>query len=234
MEELKAFELDHYEAVVFDFDMTLADTSHVIVDLLNETVQAFGYGPKEYDQLLPVVGNTHMVMLAAASGESDAEKLLVMQEHYRMLCRQRMPEETTFYPYVLPCIQWLFEKRKKLGILSQKLRGLLMASLEKYDMEKYFSCVIGGDDDIVPKPDPDGLFRASRLLNVEKDKILYMGDSLIDEKTAVSAGVDFCVMLLGGTKPEQFTSANVKRMFADWQEFKRLFVDDQGGMEKIR
>ena len=61
-----------------------------------------------------------------------------------------------------------------------------------------------------------------------------MGDSLIDEKTAVSAGVDFCVMLLGGTKPEQFTSANVKRMFADWQEFKRLFVDDQGGMEKIR
>lgn len=224
----KMFNLRDYEAVVFDFDMTLADTSHIIVNLLNETVMAFGYDPKTYDQLLPAVGNTHMIMLSAASGEYDQRKLLEMQAHYRKLCKKRMPEETTFFYNVIPCIKQLYDKKKKLGILSQKLRSLLIASLEKYDIAKYFGGIIGGDDNVLPKPAPDGLWQIGQLLNVSPDKILYIGDSYIDEQAAESAKVDFCAMLLGGTKAEQFSSKNIKKMFSDWKDFEKFIINEDG------
>ena len=35
-----------YKAIVFDFDMTLADSSHVIVDLLNNCAEHFGFPRK--------------------------------------------------------------------------------------------------------------------------------------------------------------------------------------------
>ena len=35
--------MKNYEAIVFDFDMTLADTAFVIVTLLNQVAEEFGY-----------------------------------------------------------------------------------------------------------------------------------------------------------------------------------------------
>jgi len=43
------------------------------------------------------------------------------------------------------------------------------------------------------------------------EKVLYVGDSITDEKTAMNAKVDFCAMLTGVTPREAFDKSNVAR-----------------------
>lgn len=205
-----------YRAVAFDFDMTLADTGHVIADLLNETVRHFGYAEESYEYILPVVGNTHEIMLGHTAHETDREKLLEMRVHYRKLCAEQMPERTVFFPGAEECVRALSQRGIRLGIVSIKLAGLLRASLDRYGLSDCFQYVLGGDDVGKPKPDPEGLLTLLELFGVRKNELLYIGDSCVDEKAAEAAGVDFCAMLLGGTRPEQFQKTPRNRMFSGW------------------
>ena len=61
--------------------------------------------------------------------------------------------------------------------------------------------IIGGDDVKNEKPDPEGLLTAIQKL---KNQALYVGDSIVDAKTAQSAGVDFVAVLTGTTEREEF------------------------------
>lgn len=205
--------MKRYEAIVFDFDMTLADSSRVIVDLLNDCAEYFGYKRMAYEQTLPVIGNTHEIMLSYVTGEKDPKKLLVMRDYYRGLCRSEMPQRTTFFPGVDECLAEIHGKGIKIGILSQKLRDVLMASLVKYDLAHYFDVVIGCEDVPFHKPDPSGLYKAMEALNVSASGMMYVGDSLVDECVASNAGVDFSAMLLGSTACEQFRQDFAQRFY---------------------
>ena len=210
-----------YKAIVFDFDMTLADSSHVIVDLLNDCAEQFGFPRKTYGETLPVVGNTHEIMLSHVTGVTDPARILEMREYYRQLCLSEMPQRISFFPGAEACLKQIFEKKIQAGILSLKLRAALEASLEKYNLSRYFNVVLGCEDVPAPKPDPGGLRKAMAAMKIADAKdLLYVGDSLIDEKAAASAGTDFAAMLLGGTGREEFDPALVRHMYASLDELR--------------
>lgn len=193
-----------YKAMIFDFDMTLADSAQVIIQLLNIASKHFGYGEMPPDEVMPVVGNTHEIMLSHVTGEKDPEKLLEMRTYYRQLCRDMMPDMTEFFPDVPQCLANIHAKGIKIGLLSLKLRDVLMASLVKYDLAQYFEVVTGCEDVAAPKPDPSGLFSTMKAMGVIPEETLYIGDSLVDQGAARAAGTDFAAMLRGGTTREQF------------------------------
>lgn len=193
-----------YKAIIFDFDMTLADSANVIITLLNMVSLHYGYREMSPEETMPVVGNTHEIMLSHVTGEKDPQKLLEMRQYYRQLCREEMPGRTEFFDDVPACLENIHRKGIKLGLLSLKLHDVLMASLVKYDLAKYFEVVTGCEDVAAPKPDPSGLFCTMDALGVTPEETLYIGDSLVDQGAAHAAGTDFAAMLRGGTKKEQF------------------------------
>lgn len=213
-----------YKAVIFDFDMTIADSSQVIVSLLNDTAEHFGYPRKRYEEVLPCVGNTHEIMLHYVTGERDRKKLFRMREHYRAISREEMPKRTTFFPGVEECLKTLKNQGFKVGLLSLKLRDLLFASLDKYNLSQYFDLILGSEDVSAHKPDPSGMYKAMELLEVGKQDILYVGDSLVDQKTARNSGVDFCAMLLGGTAKDQFDKNYVTRYCISLDDLTEMFI----------
>lgn len=216
-----------YKAVVFDFDMTIADSSQVIVSLLNDTAEHFGYPRKNYEEVLSCVGNTHEIMLSHVTGVKDQEKLLIMRDYYRAISREEMPKRTNFFPGVETCLKTLKRRGIKVGLLSLKLRDLLFASLDKYDLSRYFDQVLGCEDVAAHKPDPSGMFKMMELLGVTAGDILYVGDSLVDEGTAKNAGVDFCAMLLGGTRKDQFDREFVTEFCISLDDLTSLFADSK-------
>ncbi|MCP5515086.1 MAG: HAD family hydrolase [Spirochaetales bacterium] len=208
--------MKHYKAIVFDFDMTLADSAKIIGDLLNETASHFGYEKKSYDFILPCIGNTHEIMLSHVTGEKDPEKLMEMRDYYRRIIQDEMPRRTTFFPDVKKCLSLIHGKGIKIGLLSQKPGNLLVASLVKYQLNNFFSSIKGGNDVPCPKPDPSGLLAIIDEFKLSVEDVLYIGDSLVDEMTAQNAGVDFAAMLLGGTTREQFNADFATAFFCDF------------------
>ena len=212
--------MKRYKAIIFDFDMTLADTARIIVDLLNDTARHFGYPAMEFSKALPTVGNTHEIMLSHVTGEKDPEKLLEMRTYYRALCRSEMPVRTEFFPDAPACLRTIAKKGVAVGLLSQKLRDVLMASLVKYELADCFQVVFGCEEVPAAKPDPAGLIAMMQALGVTAEETLYVGDSLVDEGAARGAGTDFAAMLRGGTAREQFDPAVVTYFYQTAEELR--------------
>lgn len=63
--------------------------------------------------------------------------------------------------------------------------------------------IVGGDEVKYPKPDPQGVFHVLGEWDLSKDEVLYVGDSLVDARTAQAAGVDFAGVTTGTTGKDE-------------------------------
>ena len=82
------------------------------------------------------------------------------------------------------------------------IEEILYPAMEDFSLD----IIVGGDDVKTPKPDPEGLLYAIDHLGLDKRDILYVGDSVVDAKTAQSAEVDFAGVLTGTTSAKDFAS----------------------------
>jgi phosphoglycolate phosphatase len=168
-------------------------------------------------------------MLSYVTGEKNQEKILEMRTYYRSISHIYMPELTTFFPGVPEALKQLKSMGFKLGVLSLKQRDLLLCSLEKYELDGFFDVVAGCEEMPVLKPAPEALWYVQEQLGVNNDGLLYVGDSLVDQKTAVSAGVDFGAMLLGQTTRQEFENGGVAGYFESWNELCYEVVSSNNG-----
>jgi phosphoglycolate phosphatase len=53
-----------------------------------------------------------------------------------------------------------------------------------FGLDKWFDIIVCALDVNNPKPDPEGVFKILETLKVEKDRAIYIGDSVVDEMIA--------------------------------------------------
>jgi phosphoglycolate phosphatase len=87
-----------------------------------------------------------------------------------------------------------------LGIVSTKFRYRILDILKRDNLTDYFDIIIGGEDVINHKPDPEGLLKAISGLSVSKTECLYAGDSGADGEAAIRGDVKFAAVGSGVTK----------------------------------
>lgn len=88
--------------------------------------------------------------------------------------------------------------------MTTKYRYRIEQIFGKYNALDLLDIIIGGEDVKEEKPNPEGLLVAINKWQLEKEDILYVGDSLVDAKTAENAGVSFAAVLTGTTTKEDF------------------------------
>ena len=110
-----------------------------------------------------------------------------------------MTANTVLFPETLDVLSKLKEKGAKIGIISTKYRYRIMELLGKKLPEGFLDIIVGGEDVKTPKPSPEGLMFAINHLGLDKNDVLYCGDSTVDAETALNAGVDFAGVLHGMT-----------------------------------
>ncbi len=61
--------------------------------------------------------------------------------------------------------------------------------VEMFGLDKWFDIIVCALDVNNPKPDPEGVFKILEILGVEKDRAIYIGDSVVDEMVAYRAKI---------------------------------------------
>lgn len=197
------------KAIVFDFDYTLGDSTNGIVLSVNYALKNSAIGTrcfrnKENDRL--VSARTFMALIPAGSKEEA--------HRFRELFVERaddvMVANTQLYDCTEEILSKLKEARYNIGIVTTKLRYRIEDILRKFKSEHLVDCVVGAGDVKIEKPNPEGLLRITEFFHLAKDEVLYVGDSLVDAKTAANAGVDFAGVLTGTTTEEEFKKYQCK------------------------
>jgi phosphoglycolate phosphatase len=193
-----------FQAAVFDFDYTLADSSHGIVECANYALGQLGLAAAPAERIHALIGLSLKDMFGALHGEprgSSADQFAALFiEH----ADQVMGDLTVVYPWVPAAIRRLGALGILLGIVSTKFRYRIDAVLRRERLRDCFRAIVGGEDVAAFKPDPEGLIKAIEAMGVRREVAVYVGDSVTDADTARRAGVPFVAVLSGVTARESF------------------------------
>lgn len=188
------------KAVIFDFDYTLGDSTAGIALSVNYALERLGYGTRGIPEIRKTVGLSLKDTFTALTAET--EKAERFAELFREKADEVMTANTVLYPDAVTVLKALRERGFKTGIVTTKYRYRIEQILAKFGAEELIDVVVGAEDVKAEKPAPEGLLAVISRLGA--DGALYVGDSLVDAKTAENAGTDFAAVLTGATPKEYF------------------------------
>jgi len=193
-----------YKAVVFDFDLTLADSTGPIITCYKHTLEKFGYKIPPDKEIFNTIGKTLLDSFDILTGVPDNPQREEMRAEYVRKADTCMARDTEFYPDAIAILQILQNAGVKTAIVSSKMKYRIEETFMLHTGSIPVDAIIGLHDMPNPKPSPDGIFIAAQALNVDLTEILYVGDSYIDAETAMNAGVDFAAVTTGSSTAEDF------------------------------
>lgn len=188
-----------YGAILFDFDFTLGDSSEGIIFCVNTALEGMGRTKASEDSIREVIGLSLAESYRTLTGDTDPGNTSKFSELFIDAADRNMTLTAELYPYSLPMLRAFRRDGIKTGIITTKYRRRITEILDKYNVPGIVDIIIGGDCVKNPKPDPEGLLKAARELDVPVSKCLYIGDSEVDAKAAASAEMDFVGVLTGNT-----------------------------------
>ena len=92
-------------------------------------------------------------------------------------------------PGLKELLEWI---KARFGLAVATNRSNTMEEvLKTHGLTEFFDLVVSSLDVEHPKPHPESLFKILDFFQVGPERILYVGDSAVDEETAKRAGVPF-------------------------------------------
>ncbi len=192
------------QAVLFDFDYTLGNSEEGIILSANYALTEMGHPEAERDAIRHTIGLTLPNTYTVLTGDDTPAH----RDRFMALFMQRaddvMTASSLLYDGVLDMLRSLKQQGLAIGIVTTKYAYRIEGIFDKYGARHLLDLIVGGDSVKAKKPDPEGVRYALDTLGLQKDEVLYVGDSVVDAKTAVAAGVPFCAVLTGTTPAEDF------------------------------
>jgi len=179
----------HIKCVIYDCDGVLFDSLEANGRLYNYIATSIGREPIHPDELQ--FCHTHTVFEAIHHlFRNDHD----MEEKALAFFKQIDLREFILYLKMEPNLLQTLATLKKEGIvraISTNRTTSMKHIMERYELSPYFEMVVTALDVVNPKPHPESVEKILKTFDIEKGKVLYVGDSDVDRNTALSSGVKF-------------------------------------------
>jgi len=173
-----------FGAVVFDFDYTLADSSHGVIECINFALGEMGLDHVSYEAACRTIGLSLSATFLALGEHHEPHRCNEFHQLFIRRADDVMVNLTNLYDSVPATIDVLRQRGLRLGIVSTKYRRRINEVLIREALLDRFQIVIGGEDVEEHKPHPQGLLRAIDELKCPTPSVLYVGDSVVDAEVA--------------------------------------------------
>jgi phosphoglycolate phosphatase len=180
-----------FDGVLFDLDGTLADTLGDLADAMDRVLRGEGLPGHGYAEYQRMIGHGIRQLVGAALPADRRDDATVDRCFSRMMAEYGEHSLVKTYPYadVPELLAALRARGLKLAVLSNKADEPTRRIVAALFADGAFDEVAGARPDVPLKPDPAGALRAAASLGLEPGRMLYVGDSPTDVRTAIAAGM---------------------------------------------
>jgi phosphoglycolate phosphatase len=183
------------QALLFDLDGTLIDSSQDIADSVNHALRTLGLPAKSKAEVERFVGDGVRTLLARALGSDTDPRIGAASESFRAHYSVHCADRTVLYPGVEETLE--FFKDKKKAVVSNKPYEMVLKTLRHFGIEHHFGAVLGAESTARRKPDPEPLLKALETLSVPGSQALMVGDGTTDMLAGKAAGTRTCAVTYG-------------------------------------
>ena len=173
------------KGLIFDLDGTLIDSVEDIGDSLNKVLEARSlktYTVEEYRQM---VGGGFRNLVTRAVDE-DIEEIL---EDFQQVYSENYLSKTRPYEGIIELLDEITRSGIKIGINTNKYQLYGEKIVEKLFSKYDFVDIIGSREDIELKPSFQGADMLIKKMNLDRDQVIYVGDSSVDILTAKAGNI---------------------------------------------
>ena len=210
--------------IILDFDGTLADTRVLIVQTMQQTIASLGLEPRTDEQCASMIGLplkqafTDLIPMTDAMGEHCVDT-------YRRIFNENNAAYTIpTFPNVLETLRHLSQKGYTLTIASSRSHRSLMEFVVNMDLQEVLSYVLGAEDVIKAKPNPEPVLKTLEKFGCTPDEALVVGDTWYDIEMGRRAGVRTCGVTYGNGTREELLNAGADFLIDDFEELKSIIV----------
>ena len=178
------------KSILFDLDGTLADTSKDMCDSLNRILLDHKLKTVTCSELKKHISRGAVGIIEFASvinGRSVDSSLIRSEflEDYKDNCFVN----TKLNNNMRELIDYLIGKNITVGVVTNKHSRYVNKIIQGLKLNDKLSCVVTGDMVSNPKPDIDGLIKASEITQCHVSETIYVGDDERDIVAGRNAGM---------------------------------------------
>ena len=181
------------KTVLFDLDGTLIQTPSAILKSF-EIIFKSHLSHVKVDQktLSSFLGQSLFKTFGLyVDHEKEIEHLV---SEYRKVSEALLKDGVKAYPNARSTIEYLKQHRINVGVVTSKLRTVALKHIEMAGLSGLFDVVIGYEDVIEHKPNPEPILKGMAMLQAHKDETVYIGDHENDMISAKKAGCLTCAV----------------------------------------
>ncbi|MBO5946139.1 MAG: HAD family hydrolase [Clostridia bacterium] len=176
---------------IFDLDGTIFNTLTTITHYINLTLAARGLSPITEQECCSFIGHgacTLIRLTVESKGIFDSEYTADVHKEYNRRYNENTLYLTKPYDGIPELLAGLKANGVRLGVLSNKPDVTTNLIINSY-FEGMFDDVRGGREGVALKPAPDALLSMIADAGLTPDEVMYIGDTGVDIKTGLGAGV---------------------------------------------
>jgi len=182
--------IEPIDLIIFDFDGTIVNsalTVGAIIDLLRHSL---GRPPLDGAILYKWIsaGGEELIQHALNVTEEEAPEYL---EIFRRIYGSIPTPPTSLYDGVIEYLSSVRKAGLRTAICTNKPAPLVQKIMRELGLDGLFDVVLSGDQFAKKKPDPEMVIHCMSFLNIQREKAVLIGDSLVDQEAARRAGVPF-------------------------------------------
>jgi phosphoglycolate phosphatase len=203
-----------FRAAIFDLDGTLADSVEDVGGAMNEVLAARGYPQHDLPTYRRFVGDGIEMLIRRAVPAEALEQVPQLLVEYRARYGLRLDSKTTLYPGIQALLDALVAAGVKLAVLSNKREEFTRELVRRLLPGVPFLEVRGEREGTPRKPDPTSALEVAAALGVPPAQCVFVGDTAVDMKTAVCAGMMPVGVLWGFRGREELVEGGARALLS--------------------
>ncbi len=187
---------EKHRLIAFDLDGTLIDSADLVLAIINH--QRLGlqkHQLKKYE-LYPWLSLGGLDLISNALDvpiEKCNDYLKLFRDQYKVIDTPK----NSLFPGVVEVLKFLKKNNFLMALITNKPRDLVNKIFSETELGNFFDFSLAGDDLNTKKPNPQNIYHCCDYFNIKTREIVLIGDSSIDQKTAMNSSIDF-IFFSGG------------------------------------
>ncbi len=215
----------NFGGIIFDLDGTLLDTLDDLADAMNRVLSGMGYSTHPVDAYRYFVGEGIHKLAFRVLPESNRDESTVgdVVEAMRRDYGKHWAEKTRPYEGVMSMLKQFEEWNVPTAILSNKPEEFTVEVVDRLLANRRFSVVRGARENQPLKPNPVSALEVAKEMAIEPGRLVFVGDTATDMRTASAAGMYGVGVLWGFRQADELVSNGARLVIEKPSDLLKLF-----------
>lgn len=211
--------------IIFDFDGTIADTNKTIVEAKRATSILLGLEPLSDEEYASTIGMPSTAGFRKNYPDISDELAEKCKYEYRRLFEEiKKKTPPVIFDGVREVLDTLRDNQLICTIATSRNNKSLNEFMDEWEIAGFFTYIIGGDDNVKAKPEPDPVLKTLEELVFSPENTLVVGDMPVDIMMGKSAGVYTCGVTYGNSDRDKLIEAGADFVIDDIRELVDIVI----------